>query len=276
MLADSVTSASYGARPAVNLKLDHVIVFDNTSPKTIKSFEEAVADDKADLKRAIDAAEATRDYVAKGYTNESKQAVTDAVTAGNECIARDHQPQTVAETKAVLAEIAAKKAAVQAAEAGLTTAAYDIPKTSYTVRVGDVIRAAGVNISNSAAAGKAYGGNPLFRVLKVEDGRMLLMSEYLWSGGKGSTSTGKVSFGSAGNAWQGSAAQGWAAAFGEDILGQIPGLALNNVPGNVSDKAYAVLDGQASGGAFVTAKSENILTMQDKVFSSPARSPSSS
>ncbi|HAM15387.1 MAG TPA: hypothetical protein DCP91_05925 [Eggerthellaceae bacterium] len=266
IITESIATMSFGARPAVNLKLDHVIVFDNTSPKTIKSFEEAVADDKADLQKTIDSAEATRDYVAEGYTNESKQAVTEAVAAGNECIAEDHQLQTLAETKAVLAEIAAKKAAIQAAESDLTVAAYDVPETGFTIRTGDEIRAVGVDLSASAAAGKAYGGNPMFRVLKVEDGRMLLASEYLWSGGKGSDSVGRVSFGGAGNAWQGSAAQGWAAAFGEDILGQVPGLVLNNVPGNVSDKAYSVPDGQASGGAFSTAESSNILTEQDAVF----------
>ena len=261
----SETTASYGARPAINLKLDHIIVLTDASPKTIKSFEEAVADAKADLQAVIDHAQAARDYVAKGYTIETKQAVTDAVTAGSACIAEDHQPSTVAETKEVLAQIAAKKAAVQKAEAGLTVASYDVPGTGYTIRVGDAIRATGIDLSASAAAGKAYGGNPMFRVLKVEDGKMLLMSEYLWAGGKGSNAFGRVVFGS-GNAWQGSTAQTWAAAFGEDVLGQIKGLAVNNVPGNVSDKAYAVPEGQASGGAFTTAESENILTEQDTVF----------
>ncbi|MBR2683677.1 MAG: hypothetical protein IKE22_10485, partial [Atopobiaceae bacterium] len=266
-------SKEYNTRPAVNLNFDHIICFENpdytqggSKPKwIIKSFEEAVADAKDDLQATMHEAEAARDYVAKGYTNESKQVVTDAVTAGRVCVNTNHEVTNLEETIAALSEIAQKKEAIETAVSGLTVADYQVPGTEYTIRAGNEIYAKGIDVSKPTASG-TYDGYPMFRVLKVEDGRMLLMSEYLWAGGLGASGMGKISFGNTGNAWQESAARQWGAAFNDDILSQIQALEVSNVPQNVSDKEYIPDSSQLFGGPFSYDASNNTLTTSDTVF----------
>lgn len=157
---------SYYVRPALNLKLNQILCFENpdyaqdgSQPKwIIKSFEEVVGEAKADLQKAIDNAKAARDYVAKGYTSASKQSVTEAADAGQACVDTDHPKATAAETKAALAEIAQKKAAVEEAVSGLTVETYEVAGTDYTIRVGDEIFAKNVDVTSSPSAGKAYTG----------------------------------------------------------------------------------------------------------------------
>ena len=260
-------------RPAVNLDFDKIICFENpdydqggSKPKwIIKSFEEAVADAKDDLQAAMHDAEAARDYVAKGYTNESKQAVTDAVAEGQACVNTNFAVTNLEETTAALEKIAQRKAAIEKAVSGLTVADYQVPGTEYTIRAGNEIYAKGIDVSKPTVSG-TYDGYPMFRVLKVEDGKMLLMSEYLWAGGIGASGMGKVSFGNSGNAWQDSAARQWSAAFNEDILSQIQALEVSNVPRNVSDKEYTPDSSQLFGGPFSYGASNNILTTSDTVF----------
>ena len=139
------------------------------------------------------------------------------------------------------------------------------------IEAGNFILATDIDLSKATSAGNGYSGTPLFRVLKVEKGRLLLMSEYLWGGGKGGdTADSSVKYNEnspEADVWQGSNAQSWCNAFKKDILEQIQGINVLELEEDIDDKAYDTPASLNSGWAASFSSSQKILKKaKDQVF----------
>ena len=109
-----------------------------------------------------------------------------------------------------------------------------------------------------------YSGTPYWRVLDTdEDGNMLFVSEYLWTGNGTNDAEATIKFDpeNTSNSWQGSSAQSWCARFAEAVLADVPGIEVLET--TKSDAEYTYTYGNYTRYTFYSR--ENILN-KDKVF----------
>ena len=136
------------------------------------------------------------------------------------------------------------------------------PQNAYAASVSEI--KAGDHITMGKADAAGYTGTPYWRVLdKEEDGTLLLMSEYLWTGDGSSDASATVKFdpNNTSNKWQGSNAQKWCGKFADAVLSGIPGVTVLET--TKSDAAYSYEYGKYTKYFFYS--SENILN-GDKAF----------